>query len=107
MAAAATAAAAVPAPTATAAAQPRTAMNGRRFRVNCFELLFVPYCTGRQSLCPRTRGPHHAVGWTFRPAYNLGPGGEGENASAQGNWRLCHRCGAAGYDFAVPVSAST
>ncbi|MFI1015898.1 hypothetical protein [Streptomyces sp. NPDC020965] len=69
----------------------RSELNGWRFCVNCFDLFLVDF-TVDQSLCPRTRGPHYAMGWTFRLTYNLGVGGPGENANTQGNWRHCYRC---------------
>ncbi|WP_133061830.1 hypothetical protein [Streptosporangium minutum] len=79
-------------PTA-AAAESRYTLDGWRFCVNCFELFLVDF-TVDQSLCPRTRGPHQAAGWTFRLTYNLSPAGTGESANTQSNWRHCYRCAA-------------
>jgi hypothetical protein len=66
---------------------------GWRFCVNCFALFLVDFTVDR-SLCPRNGGPHQAAGWTFRLTYNFGPGGTGEDAHTQGNWRHCYRCAA-------------
>ncbi|MDN3359972.1 hypothetical protein [Actinomadura sp. DC4] len=75
------------------AATADSTLNGWRFCANCFELFLVDF-TVDQSLCPRTRGPHQAAGWTFRLTYNLSPAGTGESGNTQASWRHCYRCAA-------------
>ncbi|WP_405800938.1 hypothetical protein [Streptomyces sp. NBC_01506] len=74
-----------------AAAETRYTLDGWRFCGNCFGL-FLRDFTIEQSLCPRNGGPHQPAGWTFRLTYNLDPGGTGEDANTQANWRHCYRC---------------
>src|ERR1700759_630923 len=67
-----------------------TAMDNWRFCGNCFGLFQTISEDG--NVCPRTRGAHQQIGWTFRLNYNLSSAGTGENGSTQANWRLCGKC---------------